>query len=541
MKFILLNILIILFIHSILNSRTENMNEYFGKITYQSSQYSYLSFKNTDGLNSGDTLYTISNNTSKPILIIKFVSSRSCAVVILAGAKLKVGEEVTLFKIGPVEIPLQVTELKKSKDSIETAPVLIVENKPENKISKQQISSSFRGRFSVQSYGSLSNISSYVNDQGWRYTFSTDAENINGSGFSLTSYLNFSYRTIEWNRIKDDIWNNIRVYDLAVKYNFDKSMFALFGRNINQKISSLGSIDGVQFQKSFSGIYTGIAVGSRPDYSNFGFDSKLFEVGAYVGYLDTLNSGIMENTFAVFEQTNNFKTDRRFLYFQHNSNIFTDFNFFFSSEVDLYKKENGENKSTLSLTSIYLNSRYSPYRWLSISFSYDARKNVIYYETYKNLATTLFDNETRQGFRLGLSLRPINNIYISLNAGYRFQKNDVTPSRNFGGNITYSYIPIIESSISLSATSLISSYLDGINYGIMIYKDLFSGIISVSGGYSKVVYKYRIGDFKLSQDILSIDISTRIIKSIYLNFSFESTLEKKNTSNRIVADLTYRF
>ena len=50
---------------------------------------------------------------------------------------------------------------------------------------------------------------------------------------------------------------------------------------------------------------------------------------------------MMENTFSVFEQTNNTKTDRRFAYLQHSNTILTNTNLFASAEVDLYKRELG--------------------------------------------------------------------------------------------------------------------------------------------------------------------------------------------------------
>ena len=70
---------------------------------------------------------------------------------------------------------------------------------------------------------------------------------------------------------------------------------------------------------------------------------------------------------------------------------------------------------------------------ISFSLSYDARKNVIYYETFKSTVDSIFENETRQGIRFGTNIRPFNNLFIGLNGGYRFLKKDIKPSRNFNG------------------------------------------------------------------------------------------------------------
>jgi hypothetical protein len=53
---------------------------------------------------------------------------------------------------------------------------------------------------------------------------------------------------------------------------------------------------------------------------------------------------------------------------------------------------------------------------ISFSLSYDARKNVIYYQTFRNSIDSIIENETRQGFRIGMNIRPFNNLFIGLNA-----------------------------------------------------------------------------------------------------------------------------
>ena len=263
--------------------------------------------------------------------------------------------------------------------------------------------------------------------------------------------------------------------------------------------------------------------------------------GGYLGLIDTLNNGILENTIGLFEQTNNLQTDRRFIYFQHNSNPTPDLNIYISSEIDLYKREKGEAKNTFSLTSFYVNTRYAFYRWISLMVSYDARKNIMYYETYKNLPSNYLNTETRQGLRFSLNLRPTNNLFIGLNAGYGFERKDISPTRNFGGYVNYSAIPVIESSLSFTMTRLLTSYLDGTNYGIILYKDLFDGLINLSGSYRRTDYTYRASNYKLNQQIISFDLSARIIKNLFLTLSGEETFEVKRTIGRFIAEITTRF
>jgi len=267
----------------------------------------------------------------------------------------------------------------------------------------------------------------------------------------------------------------------------------------------------------------------------------MFEYGVYFARSDTFETSQMENSIAYFNQTNNFKTDRRYLYYQHTNNLLSNFNFFASSEVDLFKREKGTGKTSLTLTSIYLNLYYNPIRELSFSLSYDARRNVVYYETYKSFIDSLFENEIRQGYRLNILVRPVNKLTLSLNGGYRFQKNDLRPSKNFGANLYYSSIPLVDVSGNLTYTNLISSYTEGETVGMRLSKYINLFDMNISADFRMIKYKFRYSNEQLKQNILSGDISFRLPANIYLGLNYEGTFEKYNTYGRFYVDLTKRF
>ena len=307
---------------------------------------------------------------------------------------------------------------------------------------------------------------------------------------------------------------------------------------MNARVANIGSVDGLQYEQGFSSWYGGLIAGSRPDFKDLGFNIKLFEYGGYFGRTDTVGKSFMENTVAVMQQTNNMITDRRFFYFQHSNNLLPDINLFFSSEIDLYKKELGVPKNTFSLTGVYASAYYYPDRAVSFSFSYDARKDVIYYETYRSFADSIIENQTRQGFRGGINLRPIGNLFISLSAGYRFQPSDPKPSRNFDGTLTYANIPYLDAVPSVSFIKLISSYIDGIIWGAGLSKNI-TDFANVSVNYSNNQYSFLFGSLK--QDILSADLSTKIWQQVYLTLSYEGTFQQQSTWGRFLLDLTARF
>ena len=394
-----------------------------GTVSYISAQNIYVKFENTEGIEIGDTLFFQENSNFVPVILVKHKSSTSCAGSSITNKRLEEGSILSAY----VKLSLKVEDSLKTEEKLplETTVIPVLVNN-EDVVSSEfdESLSTLSGKVSIQSYSNFSNIKSNYDYQRWRYTFRLNANHIGNSGFTYSHYLSFAYRASDWNRISSNISEAFRVYDLAMKYNFSDDTFIWFGRHLNNKISNISSIDGLQFETAIDEWSFGAAIGSRPDFKNMGLNLKLFEYGVYVNRNDMLVNGNMQNTLGYFEQTNDFKTDRRFLYFQHSNSAIENTRIFLSTEVDLFKKEMGENKTDFSLTSLYTSLNIRPSDLFSIFLSYDARKNVIYYETFKTSIDSIIENETRQGFRTRLTLRPVRNLYIGANYGYRFRKGD---------------------------------------------------------------------------------------------------------------------
>ncbi len=530
-------LLLLVCFNTVIFSQT-NIQEKDGTITFVSSQYFYVKFENTDGIKTGDTLFVRQNKKLLPVLNVQFISSKSAAATLVGNKKLNVGDKL----IAKVMIKIEEQKVEKS-NTINQA--LLQEGEVLPPTGNQKIlnkkKSEVSGRLSVQSYSSLSNTPGSIDYQRWRYSLSLDADRIRGSNFSITSYINFNYRADDWSNVSTKVWNNLKVYDLAFKYEFDEKTNIIGGRYRNRNISNIGSIDGIGFEKRFNSYYAGAVIGYRPDLSDLSFNPDLFEFGGYVGRTDTLGAGFMENNFAFMEQTNKFKTDRRFIYLQHSNNILTNTYFFASSEIDLYKKIVDVESNELTLTSIFFSVRYSPTRIFSATLSYDARKNVVYYETYKNFIDSLFENETRQGFNLRTNFRLTNNLFLGLNGGYRFRNGDLDQTKNFGGYLSYSSIPVIESSVAVNYNKLFTSYINSSIVGIRLTKYFFNNNVDFSFGYRVSKYDLTTFAFSSNQNILSIDLSTRLNRTISLSVSYEGIFDERSTFTRIFAGLTTRF
>jgi hypothetical protein len=530
------NILLI-FITVNVYSQTGNENIIPGTVSYISSQNIYVKFENTEGIEIGDTLFIKANNDFLPAIKIDHKSSTSCSGISITSKKIEINTSLYAF----TAITQSETKVD-STMSISLAPVIIPAVTAEEIVTKTSLEPipTLSGRFSAQSYSNFSNQKSSFDYQRWRYTFQLNAGYIGNSRFSYSQYLSFAYRASDWNTITSDLWKAIRIYDLAVKYNFSDRTLLWFGRHLNNKISNISSIDGMQFETGVDEWTFGAAAGSRPDFNNMEFNSKLFEYGAYVNRADLLGYGDMQNTLGYFEQTNDFKTDRRFLYFQHSNSAIENTRIFLSTEIDLYKKEMGASKSDFSLTSLYTSVNIRPSDIFSIFLSYDARKNVIYYETFQTPVDSIIENETRQGFRTRLTLKPVRNLFLGADYGYRFRRGDLKPSNNYGGYITYSQIPIIETSATVSFNRLSSSYTEGDIWAATLSRPIVYGFDMLLG-YRFTNYKFRSGIEELKQNSVSINLNTYLLKPVLLNFTYEGIFEDVRTSGRLLINLTYRF
>ncbi len=510
-----------------------------GRVSYITSQHIYVKFTNTDGIAEGDTLYVMKDGVEIPALQVKSFSSISCVCISLIQSP---WATATTVHAKPVkrnnseyeEVPVKEVQDEGYTEKVEDGPNQSDADKIE--AYHQEIS----GRLSVSSYSDLFRNEESRN-QRMRYTFSLNAEHMGNSAFSAESYISFSHTNSNWETVKDSIFLGLKIYNLALRYDINTSMHASLGRKINPRLSSLGAIDGLQVEKSFSFISVGAIVGSRPDYRDYSFNPDLLQYGGYLAHELAGKNGNMQNTLAFIEQTNQSLTDRRFAYFQHSSMLNKNLFVFASAEVDLYKIIAGASESTFELTNTYLSFRYRIIRPLSVGISYSARKNIIYYESYKDFLERLLDNEILQGWRIRVNYRPVKYMYLGLQGGYRFRKEDLQPSRNLNGYLTYSQIPGIGASVTLSSTWLETNYLKGMVYGIGINRSLLSNRLDGGMKYRYVDYFYHRSEAELIQHVYEAHLSLSIYRRLLLSLFYEGAFEKEFPAHRIYINLTRRF
>lgn len=538
----LLFIIPLLFWASLVFAQKETVTEQ-GAASYVSSQNVYVKFASTELIQKGDTLFTRIGDILTPALLVKDKSSTSCVCTPLGTAKSKVGD--LFFSRSIVEKkPEKTKEEKKNariaaRDStLKTSPLVrvpIAGDKEDGPEFKEKI----KGRISAASY------SNFYGDEvthRMRYTLTFQGNNLHNSRFSTDCYISFRHTLGEWGAVKDNLGDALKVYALSVKYDFDKTSNIAIGRKINYRISSMGAIDGVQYEKGFGHFIVGAIGGWRPDYADYGFNPHLFQAGAYIGHIGGKSKLNEETTLAFVEQRNQAKVDRRFVYFQHSNNLSKSLNMFVSFETDIYQYVNNEVTHTPSLTNLLLSLRYKATSKLNFSLSYDNRKNIIYYESYKSYIDQLIDNETRQGLRFGANYRFTKLVTAGFNASWRFQKSDINLSKNINAYLNFNRIPWSKVTASLSANLLQTHYLDSKVYGVRLSREIVRNKLQGEIYYRWVDYQYKNYEYKIQQQTGGIDLSWNLTRKLAFYLYYEGTFDNKNKPfNRINTRIIQRF
>lgn len=534
-------LLVLLFIVTVLKGQSvkENIS---GQVSYVSTQNIYVKFKSTAGINAGDTLFSQAAGILVPKLIVKSLSSTSCVCSAISPGGFSVSDLLIARAVPSIKKEEKETDKDVVKEITLTVPV---SDSSIVKGAKAGLTQKIRGSISLNSYTDLSNTVA-KNSQRFRYTLSLDAGNIANSKFSFETYLSFKHKNGDWQAVKDNVFNALKIYSLAIRYDLNKTTQISLGRRINPRMSNIGAMDGVQFEKTLNKFIFGAVAGSRPDYITYGLDPKLLQFGAFAAYNNKSSAGFTETSLAFMQQMNNSKTDRRFIYLQHSNTLIKNVYFFSSLEADLFQGSTDTlnptaSKNSFSLTGLYASLSFRPVSALSFSGSYDARKNVIYYETYKTFVDRLLENEIRQGFRLQSSLRLTRDLNLGVQAGYRFLKSDPHPSRNLNAYLSYSQIPGVGITATLSATLLESAYLNGNIFSLNLSRDLLKGKVQTGLGYRYVDYAMPENSLNLLQHIGEANLSWQMFDKMSLSVSYEGTFEKKDRYDRVYFQIRKRF
>jgi hypothetical protein len=185
--------------------------------------------------------------------------------------------------------------------------------------------------------------------------------------------------------------------------------------------------------------------------------------------------------------------------------------------------------------------QYKLFKKLTLSASYDNRKNVIYYETDKNYINQLLEIESRQGLSFQATYYPFNNLSIGVKTGYRFPNQNSKESKNVNGYISYYNIPAVKLSVTAAFNYLETSYVNGKILNLNLSRNFFNGKLYIDCGYQMVDYSYPGAETTTLQNIVNFNLNWQVHKNISLSVNYEQTFEKQDQYSRLSFQIRQRF
>lgn len=514
-----------------------------GTVSYVSSQNVYVRFTQTAGIEVGDTLFLEAEKGRIPALIVLQRSSISCVCQPITERVFREGETLAAFPGKPqseasIDNETELPSDEEAQEFSENEEIASKEKNPKAS-SGPSSDSEWYGRIGVSSYSSFTNEEDASHRM--RYVASVNGNNIANTRLGFESYLAFTHRDEQWDLIKANVYHGLKIYGLSVNYAFNPDTRIWLGRKINRNLSGMGAVDGVQLEKRFSAFTAGLLLGSRPDPKDYTYNADLFQVGAFVSHQVNKSGKFFQSSVALVDQENKWNTDRRFLYLQHSNSLLKNLYLFASSELDLYEKLEGVEKNSLRLTNAFVSLRYSLRRNLRLAASYSARNNIIYYESNKDFIQRLLEYEALQGYRLSLHYKPLPLISLGVKAGYRFRKEDDKPARNLYAYATFSNIPLLQVSATLSSILLQTSYVDGEIYALQLSRDLYKG--KVYGGLNLKITDYSFigSEQQAKQQSAEVSLQWRAMNKLIFSLQNEFVKEGDRNYGRLYLSLQKRF
>ncbi|MCT8340910.1 hypothetical protein MG296_12655 [Flavobacteriaceae bacterium TK19130] len=521
----ILSIFLLLFIWQ--QSRAQQTQQ--GQVSFVTSQNVYVKFDNTEVIKVGDTLRIGADN--KPCLLVDDKSSTSAVCTVINDCTVAKGDEV----VHTTKKSTQAKDVNVVETPQPTRPKPPKSTSQEAKESSGPFQEKIRGRISASSYNQFSDVREDRHRIMSR--FSMTADNIGDSRFSTEAYLNYRNVILPEDSNFTGRTSMLNVFNLSVRYDIDTTFTATLGRKVNPKAPSLGANDGLQLEKYFGNFYVGAMGGFRPDFFDFGFNSDLLQYGGYLGIETKGDDTYSQTTVGVMQQTNNGATDRMYTYLQHNSFI-GDLNLFGSMELDLYGNQGSETR----LTNMYVSARYRFSRAFDLMVSYDTRKRVIFYETFKTEIEQLLDDDfARQGVRIRANIRPLKYVRFGGSYATRFQENDLNKSDNINGYISWSKIPAIDGRFNFNYNRNESNYLESSILSFRYSREIIDRKLDGELYYRMADYTYASSTQERQQSYYGASISWNISRTWLFSVNGELSQFEEENNYRFYTRLIKRF
>ncbi|MEW6411738.1 MAG: hypothetical protein AB1483_04595 [Candidatus Zixiibacteriota bacterium] len=368
-----------------------------------------------------------------------------------------------------------------------------------------------------------------------------EIENITGDvSFKMRHRTRLYHRSKAYSIGQDtDEWIH-QVYELGFFHEVEgsKAEWAI-GRVLSPYVRGIGYVDGGylahQIHRNFK---IGLAGGTAPDMvsSEPNFDRRkfglfaAFETGAY-------QTRRLAFTAAVSTEYDRSTVSRDFLYFQATFSKYQLLSLYQSVEIDFNRDwRYDKTGDRFTFTNYYANATINITKDASVFFSYDARKNIRYFETM-DTPDSLFNDDYHQGIRAGLNLRFTDRISFRGNAGIRFRDGLPEDNRFVSATLRLSRFPLPKHSMTLMMsiveTQFTTGYRPMITYRLPISRRLAFNITGSS-------YIYKTGSKTTSYYYADASTYYSFARRYYLAGTFRQYFDSRLKSVELRTELGIR-
>ena len=335
-------------------------------------------------------------------------------------------------------------------------------------------------------------------------------------------------------------WNS-RLYELSFNYYEPEARISYSaGRVLSRELSGMGYLDGAVLKyKTGENSSFGVMGGTRPDPATSRFNSETTKTGVFYRYeKGGYSNNRLSGTAAAAGQYVNGQIDREFIYQQIDYSRGRKFYLYQSSEINISRGwRRSANGGSVQAANLLVQARYNFSNSFGVSAGYDNRRNVY---TYYNRSTpdSLFDDSMRQGYRLGLNLKPARGFNISLNLVLRTVSG--------GDNAQFyssaaSYSNLLNSGISAGYRAAVydNNYSRGMQNALSFSTNIWGrNNVVVSAGNNR--YEYSSTGQQTEYNWARIDNYYYFSRKVYFSGSYEIQHGENQNSNRVYLDFGVR-
>ncbi|MCF7805020.1 MAG: hypothetical protein K9N46_06570 [Candidatus Marinimicrobia bacterium] len=545
MKNMVTTLLLLLGIAAVLGAQESDSSRIItGEITYISADRIYGKPGTDAGLELGDSLHVLRDDSTIGTIVITAISSGSHSA--------QIAEQSIAFAVGDglqIRKPAGVQSVARSspaeRDTVASPESDLESVAPETAATVRKADSPpflrSSGSVTLRYYGIYSNRSLSTFHQPaalirWR------GEEIGGSPLRFEFYGRAQKDLARDLSSRDGNRPLLRVYSAGFVYDSPGSEVVWqAGRVYPRKVSGIGTIDGVLYGREQGQFSYGITAGFQPDYYSNGLNTEILKAGAYTGwsnekYGDCAYSAIL----AFVGQYRNGNVDREYFTVRQSYTPVRALRLSYVGDFSLDRNDYSSQIGLVTPSSSYLRINWSRISWMRVSVRYSFRKSIRLFATQSLLPDSLYNYQSRQGLNGSLSFTLPWDIRLQVSQNYRTHQAARNPVLQTSGMV-YAR-DVFGSGIRVRARYAHGSNDFSVtdNFAVSAERTVWKDI-ATEVGYD--LYQYGLrgrGEARIRHNA-NIEVSTQFLWDTYLLLRYDSFRDSDFVTDQISASLSMNF